>query len=40
MNAFLWDLIGTIVLQSILFSIAFVAGACWHHAHMGEEGHK
>jgi hypothetical protein len=39
MNAELWwDLAETLLVQSVLFSIAFVLGAVWHHAHMEEEG--
>jgi hypothetical protein len=40
MTQFLGDLILTVFVQAILFTIAFVGGACWHHWHIGEEGHK
>jgi hypothetical protein len=35
-----WDIVQTFVVDSILFCLAFVLGACWHHWHIDEEGHR
>jgi hypothetical protein len=45
MTSLWWDIAQTVLVQSVLFSLAFVLGACWHHWHLcegcdriGEEG--
>jgi hypothetical protein len=41
MNAeLLLDILQTVVVDSILFSLAFVLGACWHHWHLDIEQAK
>lgn len=41
MNAELWaDLLETLLVNGALLILAFVLGACWHHWHIGEEGHQ
>jgi hypothetical protein len=34
------DLVETILVNGFLLCLAFVLGACWHHWHIGEEGHQ
>jgi hypothetical protein len=34
MTSLWWDIVQTILVQSVLFSIAFVLGAQWHSWHL------
>lgn len=34
MTSLWWDIAQTVLVQSILFSLAFVLGACWYRWHL------